>query len=50
MCGLAVGMVGYDFKVDGRNIFNFEVVVVGFVFGFVIRVLISFLDIIKIRF
>uniref|UniRef100_A0A3Q2LE33 Solute carrier family 25 member 19 n=1 Tax=Equus caballus TaxID=9796 RepID=A0A3Q2LE33_HORSE len=43
-------MVGYDPKADGRNISNFEVAVAGSVSGLVTRVLISPLDIIKIRF
>lgn len=43
-------MVGYDPKVDGRNISNFEVVVAGSVSGLVTRALISPLDVIKIRF
>ncbi|KAM8784873.1 mitochondrial thiamine pyrophosphate carrier isoform 3-T3 [Rhynchonycteris naso] len=43
-------MVGYDPKADGRNISNFEAAVAGSVSGLVTRVLISPLDVIKIRF
>ncbi|XP_045693504.1 mitochondrial thiamine pyrophosphate carrier [Phyllostomus hastatus] len=43
-------MVGYDPKADSRNISSFEVAVAGSVSGFVTRVLISPLDVIKIRF
>nr|XP_045744439.1 mitochondrial thiamine pyrophosphate carrier isoform X5 [Mirounga angustirostris] len=43
-------MVGYDPKADGRNISSFEVAVAGSVSGLVTRVMISPLDVIKIRF
>lgn len=43
-------MVGYDPKADDRNISNLEVAVAGSVSGLVTRVLISPLDVIKIRF
>lgn len=43
-------MVGYDPKADSRNISSFEVAVAGSVSGLVTRVLISPLDVIKIRF
>ncbi|XP_055264588.1 mitochondrial thiamine pyrophosphate carrier isoform X2 [Moschus berezovskii] len=43
-------MVGYDPKADNRNISNLEVAVAGSVSGLVTRVLISPLDVIKIRF
>ncbi|XP_066237287.1 mitochondrial thiamine pyrophosphate carrier isoform X1 [Saccopteryx leptura] len=43
-------MVGYDPKADGRNISNFEAAVAGSVSGLVTRLLISPLDVIKIRF
>nr|XP_030693494.1 mitochondrial thiamine pyrophosphate carrier isoform X2 [Globicephala melas] len=43
-------MVGYDPRADGRNVSNLEVAVAGSVSGLVTRVLISPLDVIKIRF
>ncbi|XP_036921709.1 mitochondrial thiamine pyrophosphate carrier [Sturnira hondurensis] len=43
-------MVGYDPKAESRNISSFEVAVAGSVSGLVTRVLISPLDVIKIRF
>ncbi|XP_070245161.1 mitochondrial thiamine pyrophosphate carrier isoform X2 [Bos mutus] len=43
-------MVGYDPKADDRDISNVEVAVAGSVSGLVTRVLISPLDVIKIRF
>ncbi|XP_006145884.1 mitochondrial thiamine pyrophosphate carrier isoform X6 [Tupaia chinensis] len=43
-------MVGYDPSADGRNVTKFEVAVAGSVSGLVTRVLISPLDVIKIRF
>ncbi|XP_062936638.1 mitochondrial thiamine pyrophosphate carrier [Cynocephalus volans] len=43
-------MVGYDPKADGRNNSKLEVAVAGSVSGLVTRVLISPLDVIKIRF
>lgn len=43
-------MVGYDPKADNRDISNVEVAVAGSVSGLVTRVLISPLDVIKIRF
>lgn len=43
-------MVGYDPKADGRSISSFEVAVAGSVSGLVTRVMVSPLDVIKIRF
>lgn len=43
-------MVGYDPKADGRNISKFEVAVSGSLSGFVTRILVCPLDVIKIRF
>ncbi|XP_068387308.1 mitochondrial thiamine pyrophosphate carrier isoform X5 [Eschrichtius robustus] len=43
-------MVGYDPRADGRNVSNLEVAVAGSVSGLVTRMLISPLDVIKIRF